>query len=221
MRKISIFVFLLWNLFLSAGCASVKITQSTPIQATHQSELATKTPQVTQILESINWNMEILQNDKIVPINNGQVELERKPFTIRVTLPVFLVELPTLLVVKLNVFDKDTNFQQIVSGFTFDYDCDTVFCPTSCMAEDNTSTFLFVDVQSTHCWYYDDEKFNRWSRVSIKDDGAILDHDIAFLGKNSISETTYSSLYMVFWIDYREQQVVDDSEIKKVVLMFR
>jgi hypothetical protein len=213
MRKLCVLLFL--GIFLlSTGCISSKPTAPTPTQETYQPGLATKTSQITPVIEPLEWGVDILQNEKVISVRNREIELDREPFTIRVRLPVFLN-------VNLNVFDKDTNLQRIIPGFVFPEYCDVAFCPGMGIAEDNKSTSLVVDIQGTHYLYYLDDKSNRWSRISIEYGEVVLDRDVAFLNQKPISETTYRRLYMVFLVNYRENYIVNDDEVNQVILLFR
>jgi|GEM_PF-4609784 len=214
MRNLRVFMIFLGSLLLLAGCISSTSSASTLPQKTAQPVLATKTAQFAFAGAKLKWGVDIVQNEMVLPASDGKVELQRKPFTIRVKLPV-------ILNVKLNVIDNDINYQRITPGFVFPEYCNIAFCPGMGIAEDNKSTSLFVDGEGTHSLYYIDDKNNRWSRIANENGEVVLERDVAFLNQELISETTYQRLYMVFLIDYREKFTVNEDEVTQVILLFK
>ncbi len=214
MRNLGVFMLFLGSLLFLAGCISSTSLASTPPQKTAQPVLATETAQFAFAGATLKWDVDILQNEKVIPVSDGKIELERKPFTIRVKLPV-------ILNVNLNVIDNDINYQRITPGFVFPVYCDIAFCPGMGIAEDNKSTSLLVDGEGTHSLYYIDDKNNRWSRIANENGEVVLERDVAFLNQKPIAETAYQKLYMVFLVDYREKYIVNEDEVTRVILLFK
>jgi hypothetical protein len=69
--------------------------------------------------------------------------------------------------------------------------------------------------------YYEDATRNRWNRVSISGQESIFERDVAMLNETPVAQFNQQKLYLLFFIDYREQNTVNEDELKQVVLAFK
>ncbi len=190
------------------------VTQPTP----SSKATATVLPPTPTITGPLAWQVQIVQDNQILISHNGEVQLQKAPFTIRVKLPVPMN-------VALNVYDKDSNFRLIRPGYVFPEmgQCSTAFCPLMAVIEDdrNPTNWLIVDGTGTHYLYYEDATRNRWNRVSISGQESIFERDVAMLNETPVAQFNQQKLYLLFFIDYREQNTVNEDELKQVVLAFK
>lgn len=162
------------------------------------------------------WPVEIVQHDKVINVHDGEVSLDRQPFTIRVTLFV-----PRA--VHLNVLDDDSNFKAIQPGLHTD--CPIPFCIGGGVAEDDYNQLpsrLYVGKIGYHLLTLDTqgENWYRWNRATETREGIVFERDVFFLNDTPIEEYKSARLYLVFFVDYHNYEVIDDDELKKVVLHF-
>ena len=162
------------------------------------------------------WPIEFVQRNKVIEAHDGEVNLDRQPFTIRITLLV-----PRA--VELNVLDNDSNFKAIQAGLHTD--CPLPFCGGGGLAEDDYNklpTTLFINKTGYHLLTLDTqgENWYRWNRATETREGIIFERDVFFLNDTPIEEYQQARLYLVFFLDYHNYEVIDADELKKVVLHF-
>lgn len=165
----------------------------------------------------LNWQAVIVQsNQALVADANGQVALARAPFTLRVTLP-------QVYPVKLNANTSDQNFQTLNPGFVFVPDCTQAFCTGMEIAEElfGASQALVVGQLETHYLYYASDADHRWSRVQFTDTGVVLERDVAYLNDTPLAQFADPALYLTLFVNYRNPEQIDDTELQKITLLFQ
>ncbi|MBN1877120.1 MAG: hypothetical protein JXA33_23050 [Anaerolineae bacterium] len=185
------------------------------------------------------WDVEIIQNGKIITGQNGEFKLRKESFVIR-------VKLPKPMTVLLNVLDRDDNFKKIYPGLYADDDCEHgvhTFCSYVGMgfiAESplNQEERLQIDMErgeGHHILSYSGENEHRWNKVKIIDKETIFERNVSrllLIGPNTQGVTTYiaqdipieefagQKLYLVFLVKHREEKIISEDELKKIILVF-
>lgn len=175
----------------------------------------------------INWQVEFIQENKVIsPQTNGRFQLSKSPFTIRFTLP-------KPLAVQLNLFDTPRNFEELKPGLNvglkhFAEYCvrsdgfSFPFCPGTSVSEGsfNDSKNLYSSVEIFHYLYYTDEYDHRWDKVEITPEQTIFERDVLYISNTPIYQFEKEALYLTIFVDYHEQEVVNDDELKKIMVLF-
>jgi hypothetical protein len=164
----------------------------------------------------IAWTVEFIQTGQAAAIENDSLTVARAPFTIRVVLP---APVP----VKLNAYITDQNFQDLQPGFALTPDCVFALCTGMDVAEErlNPGQMLFVDIELTHYLYYAGPDDHRWSRVDITADRAVLERDVAYLNDIAIERAADPALYLLFFVNEVNPELIDPGELKKITLLFQ
>jgi hypothetical protein len=164
----------------------------------------------------IEWQVDLLQDGQALPIANDAVFLARAPFTIRVSLP---APVP----VKLNAYNSDQNFQDLQPGFTLTPDCVFALCAGMDVAEErlNPNRMLFVDVELTHYLYYAGPDDHRWSRAEVGPAGAVFEREVAFLNDIPIGLAADPAIYLLFFVNEHNPEMIDPGELKKITVILQ
>jgi hypothetical protein len=204
---------------LGSACRPAPATQTTTITPTVK-----PTPLLRVDLKSIPpvtlqpplpWKVEFVQGDKVVQEQDGAVRLARQPFTIRATLP-------QALPVMLNVLDNDSNYQATHAGLHTD--CPIPFCIGGGMVEDDFTlpTSLVTGTVNYHYLVVDaQERYYRWNRATVTRDGIVLERDVMLIDNIPLEQFRKAKLYLLFFVDYRDKEQIDEDELLKFVLVFQ
>jgi hypothetical protein len=160
------------------------------------------------------WTVEFIQAGEVLPIENDTVSVARAPFTLRVTLP---APVP----VKLNVYNSDQNFQDLQPGFALTPDCVFALCTGMDVAEErlNPGQMLFVDVELTHYLYYSAPDDHRWSRAVVTPERAVFERDVSYLNDIPVNLAADPALYLLFFVNEANPEMIDPGELKKIALI--
>jgi hypothetical protein len=210
-----------WELWLAliaflTACAQAAPPAATapPVQPAAQSPAPS--PTVAAASGSFAWSVNILQNGQPLPEQEGRVVMPKAPFTIRVTLS-------QPLPVELNVLDTDQNFRDINPGYSPTTGCLSALCPGTGIVEETfgVSQSLLIDPQGTHYLYYAGPNDHRWNRVEFTPTGVVFERETAFLNYAPIEQFSGQNLYLLFYVDSRDPDTINEDELKKVTLSFQ
>lgn len=208
---------------LSAACRGqisppTEHTLEFPI-ATGSSNLSA-TPKWNKFLEgdTSNWDVKIVQTENILEENSGVVQIGRAPFRIR-------LEMEVLQIVVLNALDNDSNFAKIIPGEAMKCIEPFVLCPGTGIAPDLSTRPLFLSSEATNVWIYRDERGDPWDEINLTGSRAVLERDVDNLvlidkGTNvvPIEEFSGEHLYLLFFVPYHDNDIIDPDELKKLTL---
>jgi hypothetical protein len=163
----------------------------------------------------LNWQVEIVQRQRVQTGGAAGVVIERAPFTIR-------VRLNQPLSLKLNAHVLDENFRLLQPGFVFQDDCTVALCTGMDVAEDvfNPDDWLAVDSLSTHYLYYLGPDNHRWNRATVEAGGAVFERDVAFLNDSPVEEFAGSALYLLLYASTGNPDLIEPGELQKVTVIF-
>lgn len=173
---------------------------------------------------AMQWHVEIVQNGQVLPQNGNVVRLKKQQFSIHVALP-------SPLVVKLNVLDNEHNFIIVrpclvldfkKAGFQLHPFMDGM---GTTEAPFNKDEILSIGKEGFHYMYYSDQDDHRWSRVEQTDKGIVCVRNVSCLYLNKktvlIEDFLGDKLYLIFLLKHRDDGVVHDDELWKIVLSFQ
>lgn len=174
----------------------------------------------------MKWGVEIVQGNKVLNEESNVINLERKPFIIK-------VRLQTPHVVRLNVLDNNSNFQKINPNLPMDFKKATGFPSFHCFiagtgwAEENFNEdeSLNIDAEGHHYLYYDGRDDHRWSNVEISPEKAVFERKVSrlYIGNRleSIEQFSGQRLYLIFLVKFLNQNPISSDELKKIILSFK
>lgn len=124
-----------------------------------------------------HWQMEIWQNDKKVPLNNGSIKIKKSTFVLE-----FVVEKGEDLFVSV-ALERKKNRKVFSSKCGF---------PENCMAipNKNEDSSLILHDESVSCWLLEDDSMVKFDKVQILEDGRFRGYktisyiDTAKIGSN-------------------------------------
>jgi hypothetical protein len=171
----------------------------------------------TTLQSPLPWKVEFVQGNRVVAKQNEEIRLAKQPFTIRVTLP---QPLPVML----NVLDNDSNYQVVHAGLHTD--CPIPFCIGGGMVEDDyykLPTELFTGKEIFHYLALDTQGQNwyRWNRATVIPEGIVFERDVMLIDNTPLEQFRKAKLYLLFFVDYRDKERIDEDELLKFVLVFQ
>ncbi len=184
----------------------------------------------------VPWAVDIVQDERILPEENGQIRLQKKPFTVR-------VHLPGPLSVELAAFEDQQVFKCTKPGIdvkncVLPLDCNMPFPFPFCWGAQYGDKFnkeegLVIHAEWTRYLYYESECDHAWNKVAITTEGYIFEfkvsifsfpRDIAISGREydlvPIEQFERQKLYIMLLGDYKNRGTIDVGELKKITLSF-
>lgn len=174
-----------------------------------------------------SWDVSIIQNNVEIKPQNNIFNLTRQPFTIR-------IKVSKSVQVALSVLDTDDNFLKIKAGtYAWDGCVNEVhaFCDWT-MVSAIAPKALLVDQQdglSIHGFVLNPELGKTGSEFKITNDAIIYERNVSYLGfinrsKHTdipLEQFTGEKLYLLFLAKYQEGNMIDDNELKKLIIIFQ
>ena len=176
------------------------------------------------------WDLEIVQCGQVIDAQDGIVKLERAPFTIRLYLPQLYLR------VGFNISEQNDNHRIINPGVHLSEVCENpdnnwaprAFCSGQSYAEAiDPDKELIISSAGTH---HVDGVNRRWHNVIETTQGVIVERQVNFLKQKILQEEEHlefpieqyqgSKLYLSFLINYHDQDLIGEDELKEITLQF-
>jgi hypothetical protein len=85
----------------------------------------------------------------------------------------------------------------------------------------NPGQMLFVDAELTHYLYFAAPDDHRWSRAEVSPEAAVFERDVAFLNEIPIELAADPAIYLLFFVNEQNPEMIDPGELKKIALIFQ
>lgn len=169
---------------------------------------------------SYPWSVEIVQGRRTFNVGDSAIDLERKPFSIRVRVrsdaaqPVMLHASP------------DGEVQRLLRpGFHLVRDCAKELIPPCAgtgMAEGpDDINRLIVGERAMHYLYDAGPSDRRWGRVSTLGEWIAYERDVEYLSDSPVAASQIDTLYLTVIISPRGGRRIMPDEVRKAIVRFR
>ncbi len=173
-----------------------------------------------------DWVVEIVQDGEVISSPNQEYRLQKNPFTIR-------IRLPKPHHVQLNVLNKDDNFKRINPDLPIDSCPETMqpFCIGMGFSGETGRLYIDEEYGEGHLFlYYENENDHNWDRVEISETQTVFERDVFGLVFQRyhpnedefilLQSFTGPRLYLVFLVNDRDRNLINEGELKKIILSF-
>jgi hypothetical protein len=172
------------------------------------------------------WEVGVLQNGQGVAAQNGEYALQRAPFTLQ-------VKIFRPVIVRLNVWDRDTHFAGVQPGLAADDGCASAyhpFCDLLVMAVADEPEYLVIDDEqglAVHVFSVSADTGQMGNVITVTPDGIEFERHVSqlrFVGAETrdvpIEQFSGQRLYLTFLAKYQPDNAIAEDELRRMILSF-
>ena len=208
----------------SKGTVTAKKKGTATISATVNKKKYTCKITVLEKVVAPTVNLRIVQNGKEIKINkqNQEIRLDRNDFSLRVNMPLDGGA-------QIAALDNQSDYNLTKGGLKSE-DV-SYFTPGTSMAASGQYEAMIIDNEANHYLYYSDGNDSRVTKLS-KDKNNMVDGEWQIHGMEIRDTSNYElmeysfedfpldTIYLVVYVDFDNDSVIDSGEYSKIVLTF-